>query len=396
MEAFKIKDGIYWVGALDEKLRIFDVIMRTEWGTSYNSYYVEGKEKRAVIDMVKGAFFDEHVERLKKVCDLSKIDYIVINHTEPDHSGSLAAFLKLCPNATVLCSRAAATFLNDIVNEKFNVQIVNEGDTVDLGGKTLKFLSVPFLHWPDSIFTYITEDAVLSTGDVFGFHFATPGVFDDSVSLSEEMVASQKYYFDVIMGPFKPYVLTACKKARELKIDVICPSHGPVLRKDPWVAIERYEQWAQPRPENVPKRVFIGYVSCYGYTKALAEECACAVQDAGLQTELADLSEVKTEEAIERINNADAFIIGSPTLNRDVLEPVWHVLTGLSVLACKGKPAAAIGSYGWSGEAVKYIEERLKNIGCVVAGTATAKLKPNEAERNAAYELGQKLAETIK
>jgi flavorubredoxin len=199
----EITKGIYWVGAQNPDLRVFDVIMRTEWGTSYNSYLVKGTEKTALIDSVKEQFSDEQVERISKVCDVKSIDYIICNHTEPDHSGALWKLLELAPGATVLCSKPASVFLRSIMNRDFSCRVVTDGDTLELGGKTLKFISAPFLHWPDSIFTYVTEDAVLFSGDVFGFHFSAENVFDDLTPLSDEMLKSQKYYFDVIMGLLK-------------------------------------------------------------------------------------------------------------------------------------------------------------------------------------------------
>ena len=223
----EITKDIYWVGVRNPDLRVFDVIMRTDWGTSYNSYLIKGAEKIALVDTAKLSFADEHFDRISGACDISSIDYIICNHTEPDHSGALDKLLDLAPNAVVVCSKPASVFLRNILNRKFECMVVEDENTLELGGKTLKFISAPFLHWPDSMFTYVVEDAVLLSGDVFGFHFSAENVFDDLTPLSDEMLASQKYYFDVIMGPFKNYVLDAVKKVRALHIDVIGPSHGP-------------------------------------------------------------------------------------------------------------------------------------------------------------------------
>ena len=392
----EITKNIYWVGAQNPGLRVFDVIMHTKWGTSYNSYLIKGAEKTAVIDSVKLAFSDEQIERISSVCDVSAIDYIICNHTEPDHSGGLEKLLDLAPHATVVCSKPASVFLKNILNRSFECMVVSEGDTLDLGGKTLQFLSTPFLHWPDSIMTYAVEDAVLCSGDVFGFHFSAEQTFDDLTPLSSEMIESQKYYFDVIMGPFKNYILDAVKKVRALKIDVIGPSHGPVLRGTPWDTVDRYESWASDVLDvNDPKKVYIGYVSCYGYTKALAETIYRVVNEAGFDAEIEDISTTDADACSAKIHKADAVAIGSPTLNRDALKPIWDVMTSVSTYLMKGKIAAVFGSFGWSGEAVKYLNDRLNCIGANVVGTCSAKLRPDEKELAEAEKLGQLICDAL-
>ena len=396
MEATEIVKGISWVGVQNPDLRIFDVIMRTRWGTSYNSYLVQGSEKTMLVDTVKQGFTDEFIERVSSICDISKIDYIVCNHTEPDHSGSLGRLLELAPNAVVACSKPASVFLRNILNTNFECMVVGDGDSIDLGGKTVKFISAPFLHWPDSIFTYIVEDAVLLSGDVFGFHFSAANIFDDLTDLTEEMLVSQKYYFDVIMGPFSNYVIDAVKKTRGLHIDVIGPSHGPVLRAAPWDAVDRYEKWASDvLAENEIKKVYIGYVTCYGYTKMLADEIAQVVKEAGFDVEMQDVSLIDQEQCAAKIHRADAFALGSPTLNRDVLKPVWDVMTSVSTYLIKGKPAVVFGSFGWSGESVKYMAERLRNVGADVIGTCSAKLRPDENELEEARKAGKAIVAAL-
>ncbi len=396
MQPVTITRGVYWVGVQNPDLRVFDVIMRTDWGTSYNSYLVKGTEKTAVVDAVKDGFADEHIAKISAVCDVSSIDYIICNHTEPDHSGGLAKLLACAPNAVVLCSKPASVFLKNIINEKFECRVVEDSETVDLGGKTLRFISAPYLHWPDSMFTYVTEDAVLLSGDVFGFHFSAPNVFDDLTPLSDDMLKSQKYYFDVIMGPFSNYVLDAVKKTRGLHIDVIGPSHGPVLRAAPWDAVDRYEQWALDiLAVNDPKKVYVGYVSCYGYTRALAQAIAGVAEKAGCDVEVEDVSGQDPAACAEKIHRADAVAIGSPTLNRDALKPVWDVLTSISPYIVKGKPAAVFGSFGWSGESIRYLSERLRAVGADVVGTCSAKLKPDDKELAEAEKLGRTLCEAL-
>lgn len=391
-----IGDGIRWVGVQNPDLRIFDVVMRTEWGTSYNSYLIQGSEKTAIIDPVKEQYALEQIAKIGAYCDPAQIDYIICNHTEPDHSGSLDKLLTIAPNATVVCSSVGATYLEAMLNHKFKVRTVKDGDTLSLGGKTLRFLSVPFLHWPDSIFTYAEEDRILFPCDMFGFHFSAERIFDDLTPLDGEMLASQKYYFDVIMSPFKKYVRNAIDKIRDLPIQVICPSHGPVLRQDPWGAVARYEAWAaEPAPVE-PKRVFIGYVSCYGYTRLLAEEIYERCVRAGLNASLEELSELSAEEAAARITAADGVALGTPTVNRDALKPVWDVLTSLSPILCQGKPGVAFGSYGWSGEGVRFVAARMKDLGFQLQAQVSARFRPNAEELALAAQAGDALAKCCK
>ncbi len=393
MHAEKVKDGIYWVGALNPDLRRFDVIMKTRWGTSYNSYLIKGSEKVALVDVVKEKYAEEHIAHISELVDPAKIDYIISNHTEPDHSGSLAKLLAVARNATVVCSKVAHGFLKNITNLDFTCMEVGDGDKLDLGGKTLEFLSVPFLHWPDSIFTYAREDKMLFSGDMFGFHFAAEKVFDDLTMLDDEMVKSQKYYFDVIMSPFKSYVLEAVEKLKNLSIEIIGPSHGPVLRGDPQGAVERYYEWAKDSlSENNPRKAYVGYVSCYGYTKKLAEKVYEGMIKNGLSAEIEDISLITPGEAAQKLQEADVFAIGTPTVNRDALKPIWDVASLLCSYVMKGKRCGVFGSFGWSGEGVKFIKERLSNLGVKVEDTLSVKFNPTEDDLQRAYELGELLS----
>jgi NADH oxidase (H2O-forming) len=393
MEPLEIKKDIHWVGVLNPELRVFDVVMYTQWGTTYNSYLVKG-EKTAVIEVVKAGYFEEFHNRLKTLTDPTQIDYIICNHTEPDHTGSLAQLLEIAPQAQVVGSQTAINFLKAITNREFSSIVVKDGDTLDLGGKELKFISAPFLHWPDSQFTYVPQDKVLFTCDAFGCHY-TEGdkLFDDQVGNYEE---AQRYYYDVIMSPFKEKVVEAINKIKGLDIEVIAPSHGPILRKDPWKVVDLYAQWSTEEIVRGPKRVFIGYASAYGYTRKIAEAMAKGIEDKGLHVDLYDVSIVDQAEVFKKIEAAQGILLGSPTLNRDVIKPVWEVLVGISVIRNKGKLAGAFGSYGWSGEAVKIIEERLKNLQLkVLEPGIRINFQPSEANLAECREYGQRFAEAL-
>ena len=207
MHSLQVTQDITWVGALDPNLRIFDIIMETKYGTTYNSYIVKGTEKIALFETVKEGFFDEWLAKIEEVVDPSDIDYIILDHTEPDHGGSLAFVLDHCPKATVVATQAAITFLEEIANRKFPHIVAKDSVSLDLGGKTLQFIMAPFLHWPDSMYTYIPESKVLITCDSFGCHYSDERVFNDAIDDPSDLMDAYKYYFDCIMGPFKTFVL---------------------------------------------------------------------------------------------------------------------------------------------------------------------------------------------
>ena len=396
MSAIKAMDDLWWVGVEDHDLRVFDIVMHSDWGTSYNAYAVRGAEGVALFETVKEKFFDEYLQNLKEVCSLDEVKYIVVGHTEPDHSGSLEKLLELTPNATVVGSATAITFLKEIVNKPFASRAVKEGDTIDLGGRTLTFLSVPFLHWPDSMYTYIPEMKALFTVDSFGCHYADDRVFNDLVD--GDFTEAYKYYFDCIMGPFKPFVLKALDKIKPLDIQFIGNGHGPVLRANIPHYLELYRQWATP--VVVPadeRRVAIAYVSAYGYTKQLAGVIADALAEGGVKhVELYDLVECDLETARAAVQSADGFLLGSPTLVGDALPPIYEMLVGLNPIIHKGKPAGAFGSYGWSGEAVPKLTAQMQAIGLKLPVEGLkVRFKPSEAQLAEARQFGLDFAAAV-
>lgn len=381
MRPVEIAKGVYWAG-----------VVHPETGASDNSCLIAGSESTAVAGTVKDGFFKEHIEKLSGACDVSSIGYIIINHVEPDHCGGLFALLQMAPGAAVVCTKPAAVYLGSLIDERIECRVVEDGDSVALGGKTLTFISVPNLPWPDTMMTYIVEDAVLLAGGLYGSGACAENVFDDMSPAGDG--APEKAAFDAAFGPFKAHVRAAVKKTRALHIDMIIPSRGPVLRSDPWGAVDRFEKWAAEAP-NDPKMVYIGYASRYGFTRALAERIARAVAEGGCDAVLEDMETVDAARCAGCIHAADAFAIGAPTLNRDVPKPVWDVLTSLSVMLVQGKAAAAFGSFGWSGEALKYMSERLRALGADVVGTCSAKLKPSNKELAEADRLGAALCTAL-
>jgi len=389
----EITKDISWVGALDYDIKVFDIIMETEFGTSYNSYLVKGSEKTALFETVKEHFFDEFLERIEGLTTVEDIDYIVVDHTEPDHAGSIARIIKMNPDVTIVGSATALKYLENIINGPFNSMAVKEWDTLDLGNKTVEFISVPNLHWPDTIYSYLKEDKVLITCDSFGCHYADERIFNDLID--DDFMDAYKYYFDSIMAPFKKFVNSALAKIDHIDFDMICPGHGPILRTDIHKYIEKYREWSVIPEEG--SYVVMPYVSAYGYTKKLAEKIAQAIKDAGIEIKMYDLVEADKEEVIAEMQNAKALLFGSPTILSDTLPPIWHMLTELNPIIHKGKIAGAFGSYGWSGEAVPNIEERLKQLRFKIPVEGyRIKFNPSDEDLEGAYEFGKAFADALK
>ena len=396
MHSLQVTQDITWVGALDPNLRIFDIIMETKYGTTYNSYIVKGTEKIALFETVKEGFFEEWLAKIEEVVDPSDIDYIVLDHTEPDHGGSLAFILDHCPNATVVATQAAITFLEEIANRTFPHIVAKDSVSLDLGGKTLQFIMAPFLHWPDSMYTYIPESKVLITCDSFGCHYADERVFNDAIDDPSDLMDAYKYYFDCIMGPFKSFVLSALDKIKDLEISIICPGHGPVLREDLDKFLSLYRQWATTTPRDIPC-IVIAYVSAYGYTKTMAEAIAAGASEAGqLDILLYDLTQSAPSEVMKKIDAASGVLFGSPTLVGEALPPILNLLASMNPIIHKGILAGAFGSYGWSGEAVPHIEERLKQLKLKMPVPGLKiRFKPSEAQLSDCRKFGRDFAEAV-
>lgn len=399
MNAVEVKKDIYWVGALDPGLRIFDIVMYTPYGTTYNSYVVKGSEKTAIFETVKERCFDEFLDRLNSTnINLKDVDYIVLDHTEPDHAGSVAKLLEMAPKAKLVGSQSALRFMKAIANKEFDSIAVKDGDTLSLGNKTLKFISAPFLHWPDSIYTYIEEDNLLITCDSFGCHYSNEHIFNDLNPSQEKYMEALKYYFNGIMGPFKPYVLKAIDKIKDLNINMICPGHGPILRDNPSRIVKLYKEWSTPvEKSSHEKYVVIPYVSAYGYTESLAKKIAEGINSSGdFKVDMYDVIHHDINEIISNIEKADGAVFGSPTINSDALKPILDILISLNPIVHGKKAAAAFGSYGWSGEAVEIIESRLKELKMdLMSPGLRINFKPSEEELLSAYRFGESFAEKI-
>lgn len=389
MKTMELKHNIFWNGILDPELRAFDVIMETKYGTTYNSYIVKGSEKTALIETAKEKFFDSYLDSIKEIVSIDKIDYIVVNHTEPDHAGSAAKLIEMNPNITVVGTNTAINFLNQITNKPFNSLVAKDGETLSLGDKTLSFFSLPNLHWPDTMYTYIAEDKVLFTCDSFGSHYSHSGILRSSVQDTEGYLDATKYYFDNIIGPFKPFMVKALDKVDALDVDMICTGHGPVLDSNIDDIKKLYREWTTPAPKNEKPIVVIPYVSAYGYTKAIAEAIASGIIATNeVEAKLFDMETIDSNAVLNEISSADGLLFGSPTILSDALPPIWQLISSLNPVIHKGKIASAFGSYGWSGEAVPHIMERLKQLRMKTIDCFTLRFNPSENDLEKAKQYG--------
>ncbi len=389
-----IKNDVKWIGILDYDIVTFDVVMETEFGTTYNSYFINA-EKKAIIETSKAKFWDTYLAKIKQVTDPSEIEYIVLNHTEPDHSGNLGNLLELAPNATVVGSRLAISYLKDFLGRDFKNQIVKDGDTIDLGNKTLRFISAPNLHWPDSMYTYLEEDKYLFTCDSFGCHYCHHEMYDAKVG---EFDDAFKYYFDVILKPFSKFMLKAIEKIRPLEINGILTGHGPLLLTQwkKWVDVsEKYAREALQEPEKT--HVFIPYVSAYHNTGMLAEKIAEGIRSTGdFEVEVADIETMALGDIDERIAKSKGVIVGCPTINQNILLPVYRMFAVISPIRDKGKIGGSFGSYGWSGEAVKLINSTLENLKLDVHGEGVfIKFTPHDDEFKKCFDYGREIGEKL-
>ncbi len=390
----ELSSGVYWVGAIDWNGRDFHGFT-TPGGTTYNSYLVIG-EKTALIDTVKAPFAGEMLRRIGQIIDPSKLDYIIMNHMEPDHSGSLTE-LKKQTDAKILITRRGIDILNgyfrDSGSENWDVGVVKTGDQLDLGGKTLVFLEATMLHWPDSMETFLKEDRILFSNDGFGQHIASSKRYD--FEAGDMLPEAAEYYANILM-PFHMPLLRYLKVLAELEIEPlqIAPSHGIIWKQDLPKILEAYISWASG---EVKEKVLVIYDTMWGSTEIMANEIAEAVRAAGVEVRLLNLRKNPRSYIMKEMLDAAAFAVGSPTLNNGLFPTVGDFLVYLKGLRPQKKKAMAFGSYGWGGGAVKIIEQELKSAGIEVFEPGLqVKYRPYEKELVRCKKLGEQLATAAK
>ena len=390
----EVSPSVQWIGVLDRNIVTFDVVMETKHGTTYNSYFINA-QKKTVIETVKEGFADIYLEKLKRLTNPAEIEYIILNHTEPDHSGSLVHLLKAAPDAKVVGTGNAIRYLKDMIYQDFQYIIVKDGYTLDLGNMTLHFISAPNLHWPDTMYTYLPEEKVLFTCDSFGSHFCHEEIFDDLVGDFDE---DFKYYFDVILKPFSKFMLKAIDRIKSLDIKTIATGHGPVLRTGWSKYVNLSEKYATEHLElPIKHKVFIPFVSAYHKTGLLAQKIEEGIRLAGdIDVEVFDIEKASIGELDQKVSESAAIIVGSTTINQNILLPVYKLFSVINPLRDKGKLAGGFGSYGWSGESKWLIKSNLDNLKLKYFGEGVfVKFTPDEEEQKMAIEYGRAFGEAL-
>lgn len=395
IQPVKISEGIYWVGVVDWNLRDFHGYETPKGGT-YNSYLIID-EKITLIDTVKAPFFEEMIGRISQIVDPAKIDYIVSNHVEMDHSSSLPAMMEVAPKAKIFCSAKGKKGLfehyREMGFENWDLQVVQTGDEISIGKKTLQFIEVVMLHWPDSMHTYLKEDRILFSNDAFGQHIATSERFEDQV---EGVMEDAEIYYANILMPFGKQVLVYAEKVKQmgLKFDIIAPAHGVIWRKEPERIIEAYVKWANAEAKQ---SVLIIYDTMWNSTEIMAKEILYGIESAGVDVKLRNLRKNDWSKIVKELMDASIVAIGSPTLNNGMFFTIAGFLSYMKGLRPKGKKFFVFGSYGWGGGAVKGIEKELTESGFeIVEPGFQVNFKPFEEDRAKCREIGSRLASLAK
>ena len=393
----ELAKDLYWVGVVDWGLRHFHGHeLSTPRGSSYNSYLILD-EKKVLVDTVWDPFSEDFVEKLAQIIDPAKLDYIICNHMETDHSGALPTLMRLCPNATIIVSKRGLSSLKGHYHANcanWKVQAVGTGDTLKIGKRELLFFEAPMCHWPDTMFTYIMGEGVLMPNDAFGQHYATGYRWNDQVDQEELFAEALKYYAN-ILAPFSKQVLTKIDEllALKLPVNMILPSHGVLWRKDPLQIVTKYQQWARQEPE---KSAVILYDTMWNATRQMAEAIGDGLAEAGVPYKLLHMAVTDRNEAIVEVFKAKAILIGSSTHNNGLLPSIMPILEDLKGLKLINKIGGAFGSYGWSGESNKQIEEHLAKCKIPLAAPSVKALwQPTPDDLEKCREMGRQVAKAI-
>ena len=394
--AKKLTNKVTWVGKTDWELtRFHGDEYSTHKGSSYNSYLVRD-QKTALIDTVWQPYDKEFVTRLTQEVDLKSIDYIIANHNEIDHSGALPELMRQIPNTPIYCTASGAKILKAHYHQDWNFVTVKTGDSLDLGESKLVFVEAPMLHWPDTMFTYMTEDNILFSNDAFGQHYATESLYNDAVDQAELSAEAIKYYAN-ILTPFSVFVT---KKIHEvlglnLPVSMICPSHGVIWKNNPTRIVEQYLKWADNYQEN---QITLIYDTMWNSTRKIAEAIACGIREADpvVTVKLYNASKEDKNDIITEVFRSKAILIGSSTINNGYLYSIGGLTEMIKGLKFKNKSAAAFGSYGWSGEAVKQLSTVLSDSGFKVVNEGLRTLwVPDESALAACKEYGRQFVQSL-
>lgn len=390
----ELKKGIHWVGAIDWSVRDFHGYS-TKKGTTYNAFLVID-EKITLFDTVKKPFTWDLLHCIHKVIDPKKIDYIVVNHVEPDHSGALPEIVDLVKPEKIFCSsRGKKALLEHYHQPNWPYEVVQTGQEVRLGARTVQFLETRMVHWPDSMFSYLKEDAILISSDGFGQHWATTERFNDQVDAAELKQHAAKYFANILL-PYSALIskLIAEVSKMNLKIDMICPDHGLIWRETPLQIVGLYDQWAKQVPQ---RKAVIVYDSMWNSTQTMAKAILDGIVAEGVEAKLMDLKADHRSDVMTEILEAAAIVVGSPTLNNNMLPTMADMLCYLKGLRPVNKVGAAFGSYGWSGESVRLMTKSLEEtkVKIVHPGLAVQYVPTHETLKQC-VDLGRIVAESVK
>jgi len=386
MKAVEMKKGIYWVGGIDWDLRNFHGYL-TQRGSTYNAYLVID-EKVTLIDTVKYYLIDELLARISSVIDPSKIDYVVSNHVEMDHSGGLPRIMEKIPNATIFTSPSGEKGLKAHYKKDWNLKVVKTGDSISLGKRSLQFLLTPMVHWPDNMLAYMPEEKVLFSNDSFGQHLATSERFDDQYPQQIIMEEARKYYANIVLPFFAP-VQKELSEAAGLDIEMIAPSHGLIWRKYIGEIVGEYKKWSSNTTE---KKAVVIYDTMWNSTRKMAHAIQETLEEKGYHAGLYNLQHHHMSDIMTELITAEIICVGSPTLNNNILPTVAAFLTYLKGLSPKNRKSIAFGSYGWGGQSVGQIEEYLKDSGFEVIDSYRLQYVPDEESLD---EIRTQLAEKL-
>ena len=392
----RVTDKVTWAGKIDWELKKFhgDELSTME-GSSYNSYLIRDK-KTVLIDTVWGPYDTEFVNRLKEEIDLKEIDYIVMNHNESDHSGTLPALMREIPNTPIYCTKKGESILRGLYHQDWNYVNVKTGDELEIGDSKLVFVEASMLHWPDTMMTYMTGENILFSNDVFGQHYASEMLYDDMDDISKLLHEAEKYYTNIIT-PFSTFVTKKLAEVQgmNLKIDLVAPSHGIIWRENIGLIMDLYAKWANNYQED---QITLIYDTMWQSTRKMAEAIAEGIQQASPNTTIKILNAVKNDknDILVEVFKSKAILVGSPTINNGFSYAIAGILEMIKGLKFKNKKAASFGSYGWSGEAAKQIKEFLEESKfAIVNDGIRVNWAPDQETIEQLREYGRKFVEEI-
>ncbi len=397
MPIVTIKPDVYWIGVNDRITDLFEGLWPiTNEGVSYNSYLIND-EKKAIVDLTKSFKGDEYFAQIDEITDISKIDYVIINHMEPDHSGLIRTLRRIAPQVTLIGSPKTKKMLEDFFSVKDNVQVVNDGDTLSLGKHTLQFFMTPFLHWPETMMTYETTHRILFSCDAFGGYGAIRGaIFDDECKHSDFYEREALRYYVNIVANYSPRVLAAIEKLAEIPVDVIAPSHGLIWRKNVSRIVELYRKWADCASGPTESGVTLIYGSMYGNTEVVMNAVAQGISRCDVPLEIFDSARTHASYILPSLWTKRGVIIGAPTYEVSLFPPMAEVLNMAVRKRIKNKMAAYFGSYGWSGGALKEMQKIIEPLKWNLVDTFEFIGAPTSEEIKKAEDFGIRFAEAVK